>query len=139
MGDRDGARAHWRAAAEFKGDFQGMSVRSFSETTFFTIRALQRLGERKKARTLSKALLAHARQLASNPAQIDYFATSLPTMLLFEDDLDRRQVFTARLLEAQARFALGQHRPASALLDALLAEDPGSAVAADLRATGSAG
>ncbi|HEX2862599.1 MAG TPA: DUF5107 domain-containing protein, partial [Lacunisphaera sp.] len=139
MGDRAAARSHWRAAADFKGDFQGMSVRSFSETTFFTVRALQRLGERKKARTLAKALLAHARQLAASPAQIDYFATSLPTMLLFEDDLDYRQSFTARLLEAQARFALGQKKPATALLDALLDEDPASAVAADLRATVSAG
>jgi predicted Zn-dependent protease len=77
--------------------------------------------------------LAHARKLAATHAEIDYFATSLPTMLLFEDDLDRRQRFTARLLEAQARLGLGQKKPAAALLDTLLREDPSSAVAADLR------
>ncbi len=134
MGDMSTARAHWREAADFKGDFQGMSVRAFSETTFFTASAMQRLGRRGPARALFKALLAHARELAATPAEIDYFATSLPTLLLFEDDLDRRQVFTARLLEAQARFGLGQKKNAAALLDTLLREDPGSAVASDLLA-----
>jgi tetratricopeptide (TPR) repeat protein len=133
LGDLRSARMHWKAAAEFKGDFQGMSVRTFSETTFFSASAMQRLGHRARARMTFTALLAHARKLAATPAEIDYFATSLPTMLLFEDDLDRRQIFTARLLEAQARFGLGQKKPAAALLDALLREDPSSAVAADLR------
>lgn len=134
QGDRGAARRHWRAAAETTRDFQGMSVRAYSETTYFTARALQRLGQRARARSLCQALLAHARQLAARPAEIDYFATSLPTLLLFEDDLDRRQRFTARLLEAQARCGLGQQRRARTLLESLLREDPSCAVAADLRA-----
>jgi tetratricopeptide (TPR) repeat protein len=134
LGDPKAARAHWKAAATFKGDFQGMQVRAFSETTCFTARAMQRLGHLARARSLFEALLAYARDLAATPAAIDYFATSLPTMLLFDDDLDRRQRFTARLIEAQARLGLGQKTKAIALLDALLLEDPSSAVAADLRA-----
>ncbi len=133
VGDRVGAEAHWRAAANFKGDFQGMSVRNFSETTHFTAQSLDRLGQRAEARAIHQALLAHAHELAATPAEIDYFATSLPTMLLFDEDLDRRQHFTARLLEAQARLGLGQRKRAKALLDALLKEDPSNAVAADLR------
>jgi tetratricopeptide (TPR) repeat protein len=133
MGDKAAARSHWRTAAEFKGDFQGMSVRTYSEMTYFSALAMQRLGHRARARATFRALLAHARKLAATPAEIDYFATSLPTMLLFEDDLDRRQRFTARLLEAQARLGLGQKKDAAALLDALLDEDPSAAVAADLR------
>lgn len=135
LGDHDAARTHWQAAAHFRGDFRGMSVRTFSDTSWFSALAMQRLGLRKEARALFKALLVRARELARTPAEIDYFATSLPTMLLFEDDLDKRQSFTARLLEAQARLGLGLKKQAAALLEALLREDPGNAVAADLRAT----
>jgi len=40
-------------------------------------------------------------------ARIDYFATSLPTMLIFEDDIQFRQDTTAIFLQAQARLGLG--------------------------------
>ncbi|MBD5778065.1 DUF5107 domain-containing protein [Pelagicoccus sp. NFK12] len=134
LGDDAAARTHWQAAANFKGDFQGMSVRSYSETTYFSARAKERLGQAEEARELFESLLEYARELAETPASIDYFATSLPTMLLFDEDLDQRQHFSARLLEAQARFGLGQKKEAAALLETLLKEDPSSAVAADLMA-----
>ncbi len=135
LGDEAEARAHWRAAADFKGDFQGMAVQRFSESTYFTARAMERLGQSAEARDLFSALLDHSRELAETPATIDYFATSLPTMLLFEEDLDQRQSFTARLLEAQARFGLGQKEEASVIVDALLEEDPSSAIIVDLKAS----
>jgi tetratricopeptide (TPR) repeat protein len=131
-GDRVAARAHWLAAATFKGDFQEMSVRSFSEQTYYCALALQRLGRRAAATKLLRALLAHARELARTPATIDYFATSLPTMLLFDDDLQARQTNTARFMEAQARLGLRQHAAATRLLRAVLARDPAHAGAADL-------
>ncbi|MDQ8188300.1 DUF5107 domain-containing protein [Pelagicoccus sp. SDUM812002] len=135
LGDEAQARSHWQAAADFKGDFQGMAVQRFSETTYFTARAIERLGQKEEARELFSALLVHSQELAKTPAAIDYFATSLPTMLLFEEDLDQRQSFTARLLEAQARFGLGQTSEAKALVDALLEEDPSSAITLDLMAS----
>jgi hypothetical protein len=138
-GDRVAARTHWLAAATFKGDFQAMSVRRFSEQTYFSALALQRLGRRAAAARLLHALLAYARELARTPARIDYFATSLPTMLLFEDDLQARQTNMARFLEAQARLGLGQRAAATRLLRAVLAGDPAHAAAADLLLNGSAG
>jgi predicted oxidoreductase (fatty acid repression mutant protein) len=77
-----------------------MSVRQFSEMTYYSALAWQRLGRKARAKKLLRALLAHARQLARTKAKIDYFATSLPTMLLFEDDLQARQTTTALFLEA---------------------------------------
>lgn len=79
-----------------------------------------------------RELLAHARLLAKAPAKIDYFATSLPTMLLFDDDLQARQQTTAFFLEAQARLGLGQRARARTLLQRVLRRDPNHSLAGDL-------
>ena len=84
------------------GDFQAMSVRAYSELTYFSAGALRRLGQKGSPPSSFAELLAHARLLRRTPASVDYFATSLPTMLLFEDDLGTRQTTTAMFLEAQA-------------------------------------
>lgn len=131
-GRRGDARRHWRAAATFRGDFQAMSVRAFSEMTFFSALAWRRLEQSAKATQLLRALLAHARRLARAPATIDYFATSLPTMLLFDDDLAARQRTTALFLEAQALFGLGRVALARRRLREVLRRDPNHALAQDL-------
>jgi len=77
-------------------------------------------------------LLAYAEKLAKTPAKIDYFATSLPTMLLFDDDLQFRQETTALFLQAQAHFGLGQKLKAKNRLQEALRRDPNHALAADL-------
>jgi tetratricopeptide (TPR) repeat protein len=130
------AAAHrcWTLAAEARGDFQAMSVRAHSEMTYYSARALQCLDRRGEARALLRDLLAYARRLARAPATIDYFATSLPTMLLFDDDLAARQRTTALFLEAQARLGLGQTAVARRLLRQVLRRDPNHALAADLLA-----
>lgn len=133
-GDRTAARDHWRTAAGFKGDFQGMSVRAYSELTFCTALAHRRLGRSTRAEKIFRALLEHARTLAAAPATVDYFATSLPTMLLFSDDLAARQRTSAFFLEAQARLGLGQRAAARRLLRTVLTRDPAHAPAADLLA-----
>lgn len=129
---RSEARKHWTLAANARGDFQNMSVRAFSEMTFYSAIALERLGKKVAAKSLLTELLAHAGQLAKAEAQIDYFATSLPTMLLFDDDLQKSQQLTARFLEAQARVGLGQHKKAKAILKKILEENPNHALASDL-------
>jgi tetratricopeptide (TPR) repeat protein len=126
------ARQHWLAAAGFRGDFQQMSVRAFSEMTCWSALALEKLGRKREAKKLLLDLLAHARALRSSPAKTDYFATSLPALLLFEDDLPFRQETTALFLQAQARLGLGQKAKAQALLRKVLRRDPNHAPAADL-------
>jgi tetratricopeptide (TPR) repeat protein len=132
LGARAEARKHWRTAAAFRGDFQEMSVRAFSEMTYYSARALERLGRKAGARKLLRGLLAYARRLARAPAKIDYFATSLPTMLVFDEDLQKRQQITALFLQAQARLGLGQRATAKKLLAEVLRRDPNHALAADL-------
>jgi tetratricopeptide (TPR) repeat protein len=133
LGDAKGARRHWTKAATQRGDFQEMSVRAFSEMTYWSARAWEKLGRKAEARRLFKALLRHAQRLAKTPAKIDYFATSLPTMLLFEEDLAARQVTTATFLAAQARLGLGERVAARRLLREVLRRDPSHAFATDLK------
>jgi tetratricopeptide (TPR) repeat protein len=132
--DQAAARLHWKRAAEFRGDFQEMSVRPFSEMTYYSGLALHELGQTAKARRLFNELFAYADKLAHAPAKIDYFATSLPTMLLFEDDLPFRQETTALFLKAQAQLGLGRVAQGRALLKTVLKRDPNHPLAADLAA-----
>jgi tetratricopeptide (TPR) repeat protein len=98
QGDADAARDAWTRAATAEGDFQEMSTRPYSEMTYFSALAWRRLGEEDRAVRLTDGLAAYAGELAATPATIDYFATSLPTMLLFTDDIQARRDATAAFL-----------------------------------------
>ena len=131
-GDRRRARVSWRTAAGFRGDFRQMSVRVLSEMTFAQALALRRLGKAAMATRLLRSLAAHARRLARESAGVDYFATSLPDLLLFESDRQRRQETRAAFLLAQAELGLGRRAAARRLLRRALARDPSHGGAADL-------
>ncbi|PAW78199.1 MAG: DUF5107 domain-containing protein [Verrucomicrobia bacterium Tous-C9LFEB] len=132
LGDKAKARQHWTTAATFKGDFQNMSVRAFSEMTYYSALAWEKLGQKARAKKKLRDLLAYARQLRKTKATIDYFATSLPTMLLFDEDLQERQTTTALFLEAQAFTGLGRMTEARKALRLVLRRDPNHALAQDL-------
>ena len=109
-----------------------MSFSALSEMTYYSAMALKRLGEEAQANALLERLLAFSAKLARQKARIDYFATSLPTMLLFRDDLERRQKTRASFLRAQALLGLGQKRQAIDLLRRMQQRDPDHALAACL-------
>ncbi|MDO8544447.1 MAG: DUF5107 domain-containing protein [Opitutaceae bacterium] len=129
------AREKWTGAARHAGDFQEMSVRAYSEMTYFGAMARRRLGDEAGARGLLEGLRDHARQLHATTAKVDYFATSLPALLLLEEDLQERQTITALFLEAQAAFGLGEIEVARTLLDGVLSRDPSHALAHELVAS----
>ena len=134
LGETEAARNQWLAAANFKGDFQAMSVRAFSEMTYYSALAQEKLGDPAGAKELLRELLAYAQETQKSEAKIDYFATSLPTMLLFEDDLQYRQETTALFIQAQAHLGLGNAAEAAKLRSTVLERDPNHALAADLHA-----
>jgi len=117
------ARAWWQRAARQTGDFQHMSVRSISTATLWTGLALAMLGEEATSQGLMQSISEFAARLHSTTPTIDYFATSLPTMLLFEDDLERRNSIEATFLEAQAQFGMGHFAQAGRLLEAVQSLD----------------
>ncbi|MGN6368594.1 MAG: DUF5107 domain-containing protein [Phycisphaerae bacterium] len=136
--DEAGARRQYLKAAEARGDFQQMAVQAFSEMTYYSALALRALGREGEAEALLRALLRYAEGLERERAVIDYFATSLPTLLLFDDDLQKRQAARGRFLAAQARLGLGEREEAMEILESLVGEDPNHALAADLLANSAA-
>ncbi len=131
-GNRGEAERHWTRAARQKGDFQQMQVQAVSENTYWSALALRRQGYEQDALHAFQAILDYSAHLQLQTPKIDYFATSLPAMLLFDEDLARRQTVAARFLEAQARLGLGDEADGLRLLEEVLAMDNAHTGAIDL-------
>ncbi len=131
-GDDESARAWWLRAAQQKGDFQQMSVRDVSDMTFWTGLALQHLGRQDEATALSTRIYDYSVELEGAQPKIDYFATSLPAMLLFNEDLARRNRIEALFLRAQALAGMRRTVEAQCLLQEVLTLDGSHAGASDL-------
>ena len=131
--DDAAARRHWALAGEFRGDFQGMRVRVYSGNDLLLGPGspASRAGVQEAA-AMMRGLSEYAQALLVTPAKIDYSATSLPSLLLFEEDLQKKQERSAHVMLAQASLALGDARRARHLLERVLGEDPSNAAAVDL-------
>ncbi|WP_263367415.1 DUF5107 domain-containing protein [Edaphobacter bradus] len=129
---KEDAAGWYEKAVRQRGDFQQMSVRRISDMTLWSGLALQRLGRGDQASRLFMEVSSFAETLDSTPPKIDYFATSLPTMLLFEDDLAKATHTDAAFLKAQALFGLGAVSEADELLHFILEQDANHAGARDL-------
>ena len=71
-----------------------------------------------------------AAQLQTEP-KIDYFATSLPNLLLFDDDLPKRNQIDSLLSCALATHGLGDPHDAIRQLEQVVALDPNHLFAAE--------
>ena len=131
----DQAQTAWRAAAAAVGDFSAMSPQAYSENTYFSVLAARRLGDTTVVDQLTTGLASHIEQLAQTPATIDYFATSLPSLLLFDDDPQRRQELQVQVLRAQLALLRDDSTTASELLGVVLVADPSHELALDLLPT----
>ena len=132
LGDNDRSQYHWSRAADQRGDFQDMQVKTVSETTYWSAMAMLKLQRKDEAVSLFHQILEYSRELDRREPGIDYFATSLPAMLLFDEDLKARQTTTARFLEAQAQLGLGEFDAALSILELVLQRDHSHAGAIDL-------
>ena len=131
-GDATSARQAWQAAAAAAGDFTRMSPTAYSENTYFSILAARRAGDQDRAATLVLGLRNHARSLRETPARIDFFATSLPTLLLFHDDPQCQQDINLGVIEAELACLAGDLGAAVTMLEGVLTDDPSHALALDL-------
>ena len=126
------AEHHWERAACATGDFRDMKVQSISDMTYWSALALRKLHREEQAQTLFRQIIEHAAGLEAQTPRIDYFATSLPAMLLFEDDLMQRRTIDASFLNAQAILGLGRKEEGLALLQGILQKDRSHPGAIDL-------
>lgn len=110
LGREGEAVASFEAAAAEAGDFQAMAVAEHSELSYHRGLALLELGRNEDARALFYGLRDYARQELDRDASIDYFATSLPLLLVFEDDLDETHNRRAHHLLDLAESGLRQDR-----------------------------
>jgi tetratricopeptide (TPR) repeat protein len=132
LGKHESAITWWRQAASRHGDFVQMQVYDISESTFWSGMALERLGETEQASRLFREIAGFAERMENKTPEIDYFATSLPTMLLFEEDLAERQRILISFLRAQGLLGQGNTEEAVALLKSVQQLDPSHSGAADL-------
>ena len=88
LGREEEATAAFTAAAEEAGDFQSMSVTEYSELSYWRGLSLVALGRIDEAKALFAGMKAFAEKGLATPFKIDYFATSLPLLLIFDDDLE---------------------------------------------------
>lgn len=124
LGDADLARRHWTAAA---APLPALGIHSF-----FQALALRALGDDAATRTALTNLAEFADQLARTEPKIDYFATSLPNLLLFDDDLCKRNRVDALYLRGLANHGLGDTDTAMRQFEQVLVEDPNHFFAAEM-------
>jgi tetratricopeptide (TPR) repeat protein len=126
LGNKDRAREELSLAADPRPSQQPpmVPVPLLSAATYWRALALRRQGNAVAARALLEELRAAARHQAETEVRIDFFATSLPSMLLFEDDFARRNRAQSRYLEGLALLGLRSADPALAAFDEVLALDP---------------
>ena len=131
-GNPDEGRRLWQHGAGSSADFQQMAVAEISANTFWVAACLDAVGEHEAATALFQRIHEFALQLEHQRPVVDYFATSLPTMLLFDDDLVLRNRIQSLSLRAQAALGLHRSEEAEALAREVLTLDPSHTGAADL-------
>jgi tetratricopeptide (TPR) repeat protein len=106
-GDQQRAEELYRAAAE--------SLSAYSVHSYYRALALRQLGREKEAESALRELYSYAVSHRNQEPVIDYFATSLPNFLLFEDDLAKRNTVDCLILQAYAELGLGHPERAQRL------------------------
>lgn len=94
--------------------------------SFYRSQALAELGRERESEEALRELLRYAEMQEHIEAKIDYFATSLPNLLLFDEDLTKTHRARCLLLAAFANVGLKQPKEAVRLLHEVLKLDPNS-------------
>jgi tetratricopeptide (TPR) repeat protein len=104
LGNQEDAEAMWRSAAAAKP-----GVSSFA---YYSALSHRKLGDEAKAVTALNALREAATEQMDAEVKIDYFATSLPNLLLFDDDLNTRNKAECLFVLGLAQLGLGNETEA---------------------------
>ena len=111
-----------------------MAVTAHSPLSYYRGLSLRELGHPDEARALFEELADFARSNIGKRAVIDYFATSLPNLLVFEEDLQARRDAEHHLLAALACHGLGDDRGSASHLSEVWSFTNADQRAADLAA-----
>jgi tetratricopeptide (TPR) repeat protein len=100
LGDEEGSKACFLKAAG--------TETSPSRMTYYQALALRELGEEAAGAQKLEELLAFAEKQMHSEVEIEYFATSLPNFLIFEDDLQKRNRVDCTFLKGLTYLGLGK-------------------------------
>lgn len=89
LGEHAKAARCFEESAGETGDFEAMVVIEHSESSYYRGLSLIELGCLEQAESLFGELKTYAMLKLDEPQEIDYFATSLPLLLVLEDVLDK--------------------------------------------------
>ena len=107
LGKEEKALTHFIVSSQEQGDFIDMAVSDFSELTYYKALSMKELGKEQEANEVLKAMKKYASNKLREKAKIDYFATSLPLLLVFEDDIQKNNDIEAYYLLGLAELGLG--------------------------------
>lgn len=121
LGRTTESTSHYEASAAECGDFTDSAVAEHSPLSYYRGLSLRELGRDDEACDLFHALAEFGRSGFKSTAKIDFFATSLPNLLLFNESLQGRRDAENHLLLALAHHGLGDDALATSHLDQSLA------------------
>ncbi len=126
LGERDRARESFNLAARGSGELTSATYYNDQppDLVFYQALALHQLGRSEEATGLFTRMIAYGQTHANDRVGIDYFAVSLPSFLVFDEDLALRHRIHCLYLQALGHLGLGQTRAAASLFDQVLALDP---------------
>jgi len=104
LGRRKEAEEKWRSAAAARP--------ALSSFAYYRALAHHQLGDEAEAVTALAALRQAATEQMQAEVKIDYFATSLPNFLIFDDDLEKRNQAACLFVRGLAQFGLGNRNEA---------------------------
>lgn len=90
---------------------------------FYQGLALLKLGRNEEANSRFDSLLKYGKEQLPIPFKMDYFAVSLPDLLIFEEDLPERHELHCHYLIGLGQFGLGENEKALAEFERILAKD----------------
>ncbi len=119
MGDMDTATSYWEkgiggplepAAAMYYNDAKPDKI-------FYAGLCLQKLGRKDEANGRFHRLVNYGKQHLFDEVRMDYFAVSLPDLLIWDDDLTQRNVIHCKYMLALGYWGLGEQEKALSFLD----------------------
>lgn len=125
LGNEQEAKRYWQlatvglsepSAAIFYNDQQPDKI-------FYQGLAWQKLGNEAEANRIFKQLTAYAHQHQHDKISIDYFAVSLPDLLIFEDDMDKRNYIHCTYMLGLGYLGLSEFEKAEKALQEVLKND----------------
>ena len=126
LGDTEEARDAFRKAST--GISEPASAMYYNdqppETIFYQGMALLKLGETEEAEKRFGKLVSYADEHAGDHVRIDYFAVSLPDLLVFDEDLDKKNRLHCLFMKALGLYGLGKREESRKLFEEALAENP---------------